>query len=98
MTVIARVLAFALGAAIYAGTISAVQAGCTCQCVNGEIQPLCNSALDIPPICMPTICPIMMPSIAPIEMPRIPLIGTSSCRQARICDQWGNYRWQEVCR
>jgi hypothetical protein len=24
---------------------SQVQAGCTCQCVNGQMQPLCSSAL-----------------------------------------------------
>src|SRR5262245_28758123 len=28
---------------------SQVQAGCTCQCVNGQMQSLCSSALDIAP-------------------------------------------------
>ena len=77
---------------------SAAMAGCTCQCVNGEMQPLCNSSIDLPPICPPTICPIMSPSIEPINPPSIPPIGTSNCRQARVCDPFGNCRWQTVCR
>jgi hypothetical protein len=54
--------------------------------------------LDIPPICPPTICPIMSPSIPPIMAPTIPPLGTNSCRQARVCDQFGNCQWREVCR
>jgi hypothetical protein len=26
------------------------------------MQPLCDSAIDLPPMCPPTICPIMTPS------------------------------------
>jgi hypothetical protein len=73
------------------------EASCTCQCVDGEMQPLCSSSIDIPPICPPRICPIDGPSIAPINPPTIPPLGTSSCRQARICDPYGNCRWQQVC-
>jgi len=73
------------------------EASCTCQCVDGGMQPLCSSSLDIPPICPPRICPIAAPAIAPINPPIIPPIGTSSCRQARICDPFANCRWQQVC-
>ena len=73
------------------------EASCTCQCVDGEMQPLCSSSIDIPPICPPRICPLAVPSIEPINPPKIPPVGTSSCRQARICDQFGNCRWQQVC-
>ena len=76
---------------------SQVQAGCTCQCVNGQMQPLCSSALDIAPPCM-GICGPVAPSIAPINPPTIPPLGTTSCRQAQTCDQFGNCRWQQVCR
>lgn len=71
---------------------------CICQCVDGHMQPLCSSSIDLPPICPPTICPIMSPSIVPINPPTIPPIGTSSCRQARVCDTFGNCQWQQVCR
>jgi hypothetical protein len=73
------------------------EAACTCECVDGEMQPLCSSPLDIPPICPPRICPIVGPSIAPINPPTLPPVGTWSCRQARICDPYGNCRWQQVC-
>jgi hypothetical protein len=73
------------------------EASCTCQCVDGEMQPLCSSAIDIPPICPPRVCPIAGPSIAPINPPTIPPLGTSSCRQAQVCDRYGNCRWQQVC-
>ncbi len=74
------------------------EASCTCQCVDGEMQPLCSGAIDLPPICPPTICPLAPSSIAPINPPVLPPLGTSACRQARVCDQSGNCRWQQVCR
>jgi len=77
---------------------SAAHASCTCQCVNGQMQPLCSSSIDLPPICPPAICPIMSPSIAPINPPTLPPLGTSACRQARVCDMFGNCQWQQVCR
>jgi hypothetical protein len=88
----------ALAIAVIALSANVVRAECICQCVNGHMQPLCQSAIDLPPICPPTICPIMSPSIAPINPPTIPPIGTSECHQARVCDTFGNCRWQQVCR
>jgi len=73
-------------------------AECICQCVNGQMRPLCQNAIELPPICPPTICPIMSPSIAPINPPTLPPLGTSQCRQARVCDTFGNCQWQQVCR
>jgi len=73
------------------------EASCTCHCIDDEMQPLCTTSLDIRPICPVRICPIAGPSIAPINPPTIPPVGTSSCRQARICDPFGNCRWQQVC-
>ena len=37
-------------------TFSEASAGCICQCVDGHMQPLCTNAIDLPPICPPTIC------------------------------------------
>ena len=71
---------------------------CTCECVDGAMQPLCSNAIDLPPICPPRTCPLATPSIAPINPPTVPPLGTSACRQARLCDQFGNCRWQQVCR
>jgi hypothetical protein len=87
---------FALGIVSAFSTVA--YADCTCQCVNGHMQPLCDNAIDLPPICPPTVCPIMSPSIAPISPPTLPPLGTTSCQQARVCDPYGNCRWEQVCR
>jgi hypothetical protein len=90
-----RLLVFIVGMMLAS---TSAYAGCACQCVNGEMQPLCDSAIDLPPICPPTICGIAPPSIPPIAAPILPPLGTSYCRQAQVCDTWGNCRWQQVCR
>src|SRR5262245_10392488 len=77
---------------------SAAGAGCTCRCVDGEMQPLCSSAIDMPPMCPPAICPLTLPLLAPLDPPTIPPLGTSECRQAQVCNRSGNCRWQQVCR
>ncbi len=92
-----RVILLVLLMGITAMLSSEASAGCTCQCINGEVQPLCDSSIDLPPICPPTVCPIAPPSIAPISPPTIPPIGTSGCYQAQVCDAFGNCRWQQVC-
>jgi hypothetical protein len=84
-------------AAVFFATLSPAQAACYCQCVDGEVRPLCDRALDLPPICPPRICGIQAPSIAPISPPTIPPIGTSSCQQRRVCDMFNNCRWQQIC-
>jgi hypothetical protein len=87
----------ALAIAITAISIGTARAECTCQCVNGAMQPLCDSAINVPPICPPTVCPIMAPSVTPIDPPTILPIGTSECHQARVCGTFGNCRSQQVC-
>ena len=73
-------------------------AACTCQCVNGSVMPICSSALDIPPMCSPTICRITPPSIAPINPPRIPPIGTSDCSMKQVYNnRSGQYEWKQLC-
>lgn len=76
---------------------AAAHASCYCQCVDGAMQALCDSAIDLPPICPPSICPLTAPSFAPIGRPTLPPLGTSSCRDAQVCDVWGNCRWEQVC-
>ncbi len=73
-------------------------ASCTCECVDGHMQPLCDSAINSAPICPPRLCPLPIPSLAPLNPPTLPPLGTSACREARVCDGFGNCRWQQVCR
>lgn len=78
--------------------IGEADAACQCVCMDGEVQAVCTSALDIEPICAPRICPIVPPAIEPIQKPRVPPIGTSKCVQKLIYnDQTKKYEWQEVC-
>lgn len=71
---------------------------CVCRCVNGEMTPLCNSSVDLPPICPPTICPIVPPSVQPINPPIIPPIGTTRCEYRQVINpRSGYYEWRNVC-
>src|SRR3954453_18840949 len=38
--------------------VAAANADCVCQCVDGQMQPLCQSSIDLPSLCAPTICPL----------------------------------------
>jgi hypothetical protein len=87
-----------LAAAALLASMAHANANCVCQCVDGQMQPLCQNSIDLPPMCPPTICPISSPSIAPINPPTLPPLATSQCRQARVCDAFGNCQWQQVCR
>lgn len=75
-----------------------VNAGCRCVCMGGQNQPVCSNSLDLPPICPPRVCPIEPPSIAPIQSPRVPPIGTKTCTQKQVYDDYsGTYKWKEIC-
>jgi hypothetical protein len=78
--------------------VGTARADCVCRCVDGEVQAVCRNAIDLPPICAPSVCPVVPPSIAPISTPRIPPLGTSSCRQAQVLDpRTRRYEWRQLC-
>lgn len=74
-------------------------ADCTCECINGRSQALCEHSYDVKPACIMT-CPTMptASSYPPVSVPTVPPPGASSCGPARICDMFANCRWQTVCR
>lgn len=37
------------------------KAACVCRCVNEVMQPLCDNAIEIRPICPPTVCQHCVP-------------------------------------
>jgi hypothetical protein len=75
-----------------------IMAECTCECVNGQQQALCESAIDLKPICPPKICPQTSPQVQPIDPPRVPPLGTKNCEQKQVWNpQTLKYEWQEVC-
>ena len=95
-----RLLALtALFAIAVAATFSAgpAAAACQCVCMNGNVEAVCSSSIDIEPICPPRICPIVPPSVRPIDPPRVPPVGTNRCRSEQV---WNGeeYEWVEICR
>ncbi len=75
------------------------EAACQCACVDGQVQAICENALDMKPICAPKICQIVPPAVRPIQAPTIPPLGTSSCGPQQVFDpQAGRYVWQTLCR
>lgn len=77
---------------------SFVYADCTCECVNGEVEPICSNALEVPPVCAPRVCPIVTPSVQPITPPTVPPVGTSQCEEKQVYnDDTGEYEWKLVC-
>ena len=78
--------------------VAPARAACLCQCVDGEMQPLCESTIDLKPICPRAVCFPPPPSLAPLNPATLPPLGATACRQAQLCDSYGNCRWQQVCR
>lgn len=72
-------------------------AACQCACVNGQMQSLCSSSLDLPAMCM-GLCPLAPPSIQPLPSLQIPPIGTQQCTQKQVLNpSTGRYEWRSVC-
>lgn len=79
-------------------TASEAHAACSCSCVNGQVQAICQNAMDLHPICSPQICPIVPPAVRPIQQPTVPPIGTSSCGKEQVLNPSTHlYEWQTVC-
>lgn len=74
-------------------------ARCECKCVNGEMQPLCERASDMPPVCPQRACPIVRPSTGPTpSLQPAPPFGTTECSPAQVYNpRTGKYEWKPVC-
>jgi hypothetical protein len=80
------------------GAVQSAAAGCVCRCVNGQVEAICQSAIDLRPVCGPAVCPIVPPRISPIESPRVPPVGTSQCHNQQVWNPTtGRYEWQRLC-
>lgn len=73
-------------------------ADCVCRCVNGKVQAICKSSIDLKPICALTICPIVPPSVRPIQPPVVPPIGTTKCKKQQVLNPKTKlYEWKTIC-
>ncbi|NHZ97471.1 hypothetical protein F2P46_17340 [Massilia sp. CCM 8734] len=74
-------------------------AACECSCVGGQVQAICQSSLEVRPICPPRVCPITPPAVPPISTPSVPPIGTKQCKNEQVYNNVsGRYEWKEICR
>lgn len=74
------------------------RASCVCRCIDGEMQPLCESSIDVPPICPLTICALVPPAVTPIQPLVVPPVGTSQCSQRQVLNPTTRrYEWRNVC-
>jgi hypothetical protein len=93
-----RLAALLVLALLMMGSVSS-SAECVCRCVNGKVQAICTSSIDLKPICAPTVCPIVPPSIRPIQSPVVPPIGTTKCRKEQVLNPKTHvYEWKTICR
>jgi hypothetical protein len=77
---------------------ASAEASCVCRCVDGQMQPLCSSSIDLPLICPMTTCPLTPPSIAPIQPTQLPPLGTSQCSQGQVLNPaTRQYEWRSIC-
>jgi hypothetical protein len=74
------------------------QAACVCRCVDGAMQPLCDSSIDLPPVCPAAVCAIPPPAIKPIQPLAIPPLGTSQCSPRQVVNpNTRRYEWISIC-
>lgn len=74
-------------------------AACVCRCVNGKTQPVCDSPVDLKPICARAHCPIPPRSKRPQLPATAPPLGATSCAMAQVLDpRTQRYEWQRICR
>lgn len=72
-------------------------AACRCACVEGEKVPICDSTLEIPPLCF-GICALPPPKIRPLQSPTIPPLGTTECVKKLVQNPYtGKYEWRTLC-
>ncbi|WP_407174796.1 hypothetical protein [Bradyrhizobium sp. STM 3562] len=89
---------FILAALLGVVLAAPAHASCECRCVEGEMQALCSSSIDIAPICPATVCAIPPPSIAPIQPPQVAPLGTSECSPRQVLNpDTHRYEWRRLC-
>jgi hypothetical protein len=97
----AKAFSLRLCATLFCLTFSAsqvAQAGCICRCVNGTVEAICQSAIDLKPLCPATLCPLVPPSLKPLEPVGLPPLGTSQCHNQQVWNPaTSRYEWRRLC-
>ncbi|WP_186267794.1 hypothetical protein [Burkholderia gladioli] len=88
-----------LGVALACAVLSQIAlADCECRCVDGQVQAICSSTLDMRPMCAPQICPMRSLQMQPMTPMSMPPVGTSSCTMRQVYNPYSHqYEWQKLC-
>ena len=77
---------------------AAAMANCVCECVDGQVQVLCENATDRRPYCQYQTCPTVNYSTPPVGSQGALPLGTTSCQPTQVYNwQTRRYEWTEVC-
>ena len=88
-----------LAALVVASLSTCAWAECHCSCVNGQIEPVCASPSELPPVCAPRAC-----SARPLHAALIATKSSALASAAKQCHetevlnpQTGAYVTKQVC-
>ncbi len=69
---------------------------CTCECIDGAVQPLCDSSEGVAPYCPARTCPTVPSSSPPPAMS--PPAGATTCRPVQMLNPFTErYEWRQIC-
>ena len=69
---------------------------CTCECVDGAMQALCEDSEKVAPVCPARDCPTALPSSPPAPM--APPTGATACRSVQMLNPLSEqYEWRQIC-
>ena len=69
---------------------------CTCECVDGTLQSLCDNSEEVAPFCPSRACPPAPSSTPP--PPMAPPAGASACRAVQMLNPLTvRYEWRQMC-
>lgn len=85
--------------AMILGAASVASADCECYCIDGEVASVCETAMDLEPVCSALICPPLPLEPEPIpDLVQVP-VGATECRQHQVYDKFmDKYEWVMLCK
>lgn len=88
-----------LAAVLVASASTHVSADCRCSCVNGQIEAVCKSPSELPPVCAPKACTVKQPKPMLVSQTNVATNRPKECRETfKLNEATGAYIAQQVCR
>ena len=88
-----------LAALVIASLSTQASAACKCSCVNAQIEAVCTSQTDLPPVCAPRTCTAKPLHAALVNESSVASSSTKQCHETQMLNpQTGAYVSKQVCR